>query len=304
MSGLITAGLVLAAGSAVYAGVQQNKASKAAANAQRNGVQAFNPIEPGAPQTVDWQRQVVDALKFNQNQFAGSANLARMTNNFNTREAQRMYRTFQPSFDSLQSQVGRNALSFSQGQLPSDVVQNLGRAASQRGLAGGFGQGFRGGGTGTALGNSLLRGLGLTSLDLSKFGTQLAMNASLQAKQLSPGLADPLGMLPTPGQAVGYGFQNAAIENEAARYWNQTQNNALMANTGAQNTANTNATNTELAGQLAQAQAIQQAGSSLGGAMGTYATNQNYLPQTAGAPSGGPVAGYGYNPSGGYYKLA
>lgn len=318
MSGLITAGLVLAAGSAVYAGAQQNKAAKAAANAQRNGVLTYDPVEPNyqsfgnqAPNTVDWRRSALDALNFNINNQQRQQQFASQTNRFNTQQAQRMYRTFQPSFDSLQSQIGTNALSFARGQLPGDVVASLGRAASARGLAGGFGQGARGGGSGTALGNSLLRGLGLTSLDLSKFGTQLAMNASLQAKQLSPALYDPTQLAVGPQQAIGYDFQNAGIQNDAARYWNQVQNQALQANIGAQNTANTNATNTELAGQLAQAQAIQQAGSSLGGAMGTYATNQPYIsgtgtygaPAMAGAAVPNAPSGYGYN-GGGFYKLS
>jgi hypothetical protein len=311
MSGLITAGLVLAAGSAIYAGSQQNKASKAAASQMRNGVQTFDPIQPGAPETVDWRRSAVDALNFNINHAAQQQRFAGQTNRFNTQQAQRMYRTFQPSFDSLQSQIGTNALSFARGELPGDVVSSLGRAAAGRGLASGFGQGARGGGSGTALGNSLLRGLGLTSLDLSKFGTQLAMNASLQAKQLSPALYDPTQMAVGTQQAIGYDMSQAGVRNENARYWNQLQNQALMGNVSAQNTANTNATNTELAGQLAQAQAIQQAGATVGGGAMQYATNQNYMPQgqnNAGVPNVGQVPGYGYNPyggtGGGYYKLS
>lgn len=307
MSGAIIAAGVIAAGSAAYAGYASNQASKKAASAMRNGVQTFDPIEPGAPQTVDWRRAVNDALGFNIGNAQQRNDLSSMTNAFNTRQAQKMYRTFQPSFDSLQSQIGQNALSFSRGQLPADVQAAIGRAAASRGLANGFGQGAGGGGSGTSMGALTLRNLGLTSLDLSKFGTQLAMNASLQAKQLSPPLFDPASLMVTPGQAVGYDFQNAGIQNDAARYWNQLQNNALMQNTGAQNQANANATNTELAGQLAQAKQIAAAGSSLSGAIGGYATNQSYIPQSGGygygAPSGGQVAGYGYNPSSGYYKL-
>lgn len=291
MSGLLTAGLVLAAGSAVYAGSQQSKAAKGAANQMREGVQTYDPIQPYAPETIDWRRSALDSLNFNINNQARQQQFAAQTNRFNTRQAQRMYRTFQPAFDSLQSQVGANALSFSRGQLPADVVASLGRAASTRGLASGFGQGARGGGSGTALGNSLLRGLGLTSLDLSKFGTQMAMNASLQAKQLSPALYDPTSLAVGPQQAIGYDMSQAGVRNENARYWNQLQNQAAMQNVGAQNMANTNATNTELAGQLAQAQAIQQAGSTLGGGMAQYATNQNYMPQ-GGYGYGAPVPAY------------
>lgn len=313
MSGALIAAGVIAAGSAAYAGYSQNQASKKAANAMREGVQTFDPIQPtyqltglNRPQTVDWRSATNDALNYNINHQARQQQLAAQTNVFNTRQAQRQYRTFQPYFDTLQRQIGQNALSFSQGQLPPDVVASLGRSAATRGLSSGFGQGARGGGSGTALGNSLLRGLGLTSLDLSKFGTNLAMQAGLQAKQLSPALFDPTSLMVSPQQAVGYEMQNAQTQNEAARYWNQLQNQALMGNVSAQNTANTNATNTELAGQLAQAQAIQQAGSSLAGGVGTYATNQpsSYIPNYSGAPSGGAVPGYGYNPSGGYYRLS
>lgn len=307
MSGALIAAGVIAAGSAAYAGYAQNKAAKNAAQAQREGVQTFNPIPPPmAPQTVDWRVATNDALNYNINHQARQQQLAAQTNVFNTRQAQRQYRTFQPYFDTLQRQVGQNALSFSQGQLPPDVVASLGRSAATRGLSGGFGQGARGGGSGTALGNSLLRGLGLTSLDLSKFGTQMAMQANMQAKQLSPALFDPTSLMVSPQLAVNFEMQNAQTQNEAARYWNQLQNQALMGNVSAQNTANSNATNTELAGQLAQAQAIQQAGSSVAGGIGTYATNQpsSYIPNYSGAPSGGAVPGYGYNPSGGYYKLS
>lgn len=312
MSGLITAGLVLAAGSAVYAGSQQNKASKAAANQMREGVQTFEPIEPFAPETVDWRRSALDSLNFAINNQARQQQFAAQTNRFNTQQARKMYRTFQPGFDSLQSQIGANALSFSRGELPADVLSSLGRAAATRGLASGFGQGFRGAGGGSALGNSLLRGLGLTSLDLSKFGTQLAMNASLQAKQLSPALYDPTQMTVMPQQAIGYDMSQAGVRNEAARYWNQLQNQALMGNISAQNTANSNATNTELAGQLAQAQAIQQAGASAGGSMmqlGVMQQQQDggkYMTNTAGIPNAGNVPGYSYNPymgTGGGYKL-
>ncbi len=291
MSGALVAAGVIAAGTAAYAGYSSNQAAKKAANAQREGVQTFDPVQPtyqltglNKPQTVDWRSAVNDALNYNINHQARQQEFAAQTNRFNTGQARQQYRTFQPYFDTLQRQIGQNSLAYSQGQLPPDVLASLGRASSQRGLAGGFGQGFGGGGTGTALGNSLIRGLGLTSLDLSKFGTQMAMNADLQAKQLSPALFDPTSLAVSPQQAVGYQMQNAQTQNQAAQYWNQLQNQALQGNVGTQNQANQNATNTELAGQLAQAQAIQQAGLSIGGVAGQYATNQ-YMPQT-GTPTG------------------
>jgi len=278
MSGALAAAAVIAGGTALYAGSQQKKAASQAAQAQREGVQTFDPIRPDAPQTVDWRSAVNDALNYNINHQARQQQFAGQTNRFNAQQAQAMYRRFQPYFDSTQRQLGQNTLAFSQGQLPADVVAQLGRTASSRGLQSGFGLGARGASGGTALGNSLLRGLGLTSLDLSKFGTQMALQTGIQAKQLSPSLFDPTSLAVSPQQAVGYQMQNAQVQNEAARYWNQLQNQALSGNVGAQNQANQNAINTELAGQMAQAQAIQQAGSSLAGVAGTYATNQS-VPQ-------------------------
>jgi hypothetical protein len=122
-TGLITAGLVLAAGAAVYAGSEQKKASKSAANQMRQGVQTFEPIAPNAPETVDWRRSALDALNFNINHQAQQQQFASQTNRFNTQQAQRMYRTFQPGFDSLQSQIGANALSFSRAA--SDALRPL-----------------------------------------------------------------------------------------------------------------------------------------------------------------------------------
>lgn len=282
------------------------KASKDAANAMQSGVQTVDPVRPGAPQMLDWRTAVKDALAFNTNNYLQRANLARLTNQTNRIEAKRMYRSFQPRFDELQNQIGTNALSYSRGELPADVVANIGRAAATRGLSNGFGQGARGGGAGTALGTLNLRNLGLTSLDLSKFGTNLAMNASLQAKQLSPGLFDPAQLMVGPNQAVGYEAQNVSIQNDADRYWNQLQNKALWDNTSAGNRANQMANETRLAGQLAQAQSIAAGASSLAGAVGGMGggTATSYGGGFSGAPAGGQVAGYGYNPNQGYYPLA
>lgn len=295
MSGIITAA-VIAGGATLGAAAMQNNASKRAASAMRE-FDTVNPIEPNAPQIPDWKRTVLDALNFGQNNFGAAANLARMNNRANVVEAQRQYRSMQPYFDQLQRQLGQNALSYSQGNLPADVVQSIGKAAAQRGLQGGFGMGARGAGGGTALSSLNLRNLGLTSLDLSKFGSQLAMNAGIQAKQLSPGLTDPMSLLISPQQAVGYEYQNVGIQNEADRYWNMLQNRAMWDNTTAGNQANQNATNTMLAGQLASAQQVAQAGQQIGGAVGRYATNQyqTAAPQT--------VQGYDYSGNPQPYRL-
>lgn len=269
MSGLITAA-VIAGGAAVAAGAMANKSAKKAAGQMREGVQTFDPIQPEDPLLLDWRRSALDSYNFNNNKLGLMQQIASRTNQFNVNQARRGYRTFQPYFDSLQRQVGANALSFARGELPADTVASIGRAAAQRGIQSGFGQGALGGNVGSQIGNLNLRNLGLTSLDLSKFGTNLAMQANQQAAALTPALFRPESLMVSPQQAIGFDQQQINTQNEAMRYWNQVQNQALMGNTSAQNTANQNAINTQLAGQQAQAQQIAAAGNAIGGIGQTY----------------------------------
>lgn len=307
MSGLITAG-VLAAGAAVAAGAMQNRAAKKSANALQNGVEYFDPIQPNAPLLQDWRRTALDANNYNFNQFGDYAMQAARINRFNQNQARAGYRGMQPYFDQLQNQVGRNALSFSQGQLPADVVSSIGRAAASRGLQSGFGQGSMGGGSGSGIGNLNLRNLGLTSLNLSQFGTNLAMQANQQAANLTPSLFRPESLMVSPQQAIGYQQQNLNTQNEAMRYWNQLQNEARLGNVSGQNRANQMATETRLAGDLATAQSVASAGNALGGAFGSYAMSQPTMgtPSSYGnnfIPNVGAQPGYGYRPQTGYYPL-
>lgn len=269
MSGLITAA-VIAGGAAVAAGAMANKSAKKAAGQMEN-IETFQPIEPDDPRLLDWRRSALDAYNFNNNKLGLMQNIAARTNRFNQGQAIRGYSRMQPYFQQLQGQIGSNALSFSRGELPADVVSSIGRAAASRGIQSGFGQGAMGAGPGSQISNLNLRNLGLTSLDLSKFGTNLAMQANQQAAALTPALFRPESLMVGPNSAIGYDQQQVNVQNEAARYWNQVQNQALMGNVSAQNTANQNAINTRLAGQQAQAQQIAAAGNAVGGAFNAYA---------------------------------
>jgi len=300
----IAAAAAIAAGGAIYAGQQSKKAGEKAAN-QLGQFETFDPIRPDAPETLDWRRIANEALSFNLGNAPLRNQLARQTNTFNTKEAQRAYGSMQPYFRQLQDQIGRNALSFSKGELPADVVGSIGRAAAQRGLQSGIGMGSRGGAEGTALGNLNLRNLGLTSLQLSQYGTNLAMNANQQARALSPNLFDPANLMLTPQQGIGYENLNVSTRNEAARYWNQLQNQAAMQNTSLANRANQMGAEARLGGDLAQAQQIAAAASSIGSAVGGMgsggaggfgtATNIGAIGAGYYTP-GGYRAGMGYHP--------
>lgn len=266
MGALIAAGVIAAAGAA-YAGYASNKASKEAANSL-GGMRKLHLDQIPNPETVDWQSVLRDAIGTNTQNLPMTFGLANQVNQFQTGQALRGYSAIQPYFKQNQELIGRNAASFARGELPSDVVSSIGRASASRGFQGGFGQGASGGGAGTALGGLNLRNLGLTSLDLSKFGTGVAMQANQNAAQMAPALFDPSSMMISPNAALGIQSQNVGIVND----WNKA--NTMIAN--AEATGNTELLNSileaqtglRLQGQLASAQSVQSATSSLSGIAG------------------------------------
>lgn len=263
MGALIAAGVVAAAG-AVAGGVMASNAADKAANALNNP-NTLNLSKIPTPETVDWQDILRQNIGANSSNFDDIALLGNRVNLFNTNQFLRGANKIQPYFNQLQEQIGRNALSYSRGELPGDVVGSIGRAAASRGFASGIAGGARGGGFNTALGSLNLRNLGLTSLDLSKYGTGVGMQVNQNAANMVPNLFDPTSMMSTPGLAVGSEFNNAGIINR----WNEA--NTAIAN--AEETGNTDILNSilqaqtgiRLQGDLNQAKSVQAASSSLAG---------------------------------------
>lgn len=280
------------AGSAIAgigAAVWGNEAKKAGMGyaTQIGKYHEVEAVEPDAPATLDWQTILGQVLGANKANTGEREALSRRANSFNTAEARRMYTQMQPFFDQLNRQVGQNALSYSKGELPADVVSSIGRAAASRGLQSGFGQGARGGGQGTSLGALNLRNLGLTSLQLSQYGTQTAMEANKLAKFLSPELSDSLAWSIAPAQGIGFEMGNVGIQNDAARYWNELQNKAAWDNTSLYNQANQMAAEGKLAGRLANAQMNNQAAQSAAGGVSGGGTGSGMGGMFGGGGGGG-----------------
>lgn len=145
------------------------------------------------------------------------------------------------------------------------MVSSLSRSAASQGFKNGIAGGARGGGFNTALGGLNLRNLGLTSLELSKFGTGVGMQVNQNAANMVPNLFDPASQMISPQLGIGSEFQNMGIIND----WNR--NNTMIAN--AEETGNTDILNSilqaqtglRLQGELNQAKSIQAASSSIAG---------------------------------------
>lgn len=269
--GAAIAAAVIAAGGAAYAANQSSKASKEASAAMQNGAQPLQLDRLPFPETVDWQEALRSAIGSNFQNLPMNFALGNQVNKFNLNQFQRGVGEIQPYLRQNQELIGRNAASFARGELPSDVVNSIGRAAAQRGLQGGFAGGLNAGGPGGALAGLNLRNLGLASLDLSRTGTQMAQSANASAASMLPGLYDPSSMFVTPGMALGAEGNNANIINR----WNELnagyQHDEALQNTSLQNSLLESAVGAQYQQKLAQAQAVQSAASSVAGIAGSGA---------------------------------
>lgn len=241
-----------------------NNAAKDAASALSNP-NMLNLSSIPNPEMVDWKDIARQSPQINANNLDHIFGLGNRINQFNTNQFLRGANRIQPYFTQLQEQIGRNAMSYSKGELPGDVVSSIGRAAASQGFRNGIGGGSRGGGFNTALGGLNLRNLGLTSLDLSKFGTGTAMQANQNAANMVPNLFDVTSQMVTPGMGIAAEFNNAGILNR----WNEMNtaiaNAEATGNTDILNSALQAATGAKLQGKLNQAQSVQAASSSVAG---------------------------------------
>jgi len=281
---------VVSAGAAAYSANQQKKSAAAASAAQQAGLQSLKPGVVPAPTLVSADKAQQDALRLNKGALDKDFELAAQVNNFQLAQAMRGYNRIQPYFGQIQAQLGKNALSMSRGELPSDVVSSIGRAAAQRGFSQGFGQGANGAGGGTSLGSLNLRNLGLTSLQTSQQGNQLGLQLGAQAGALAPALFDPASMFVSPSLTMGEQQFNAGAINSVNRANAGFQNDANVLNTSLQNSLLQQQTQNQLASSIAQSNAYNSAAQNAAGLIAQYGSTQN---SGAGAGASSPVA-YGY----------
>lgn len=285
--GAVIAGVVVAGGAAYSANQQQKAAEKANATMAENA-KGVPTTKLGAPTLVNAREAQQFALGSNLSNLPKSFDLANQINNFQLGQALRGYNRVQPYFQQLQAQIGKNALEMSRGEIPTDVVNSIGRAAAQRGFSQGFGQGANGAGVGTNLGSLNLRNLGLTSLQTSQQGNQLGMALNAQAGALAPPLFDLSSTFVSPNMALAAQQFNAGAINQTNQLNAGYANAANAQNVGLQNALLQNATNNTLAASEASAKQYAAAAQTVAGlAYNQFNNNTN----TNASPT---ATGYGY----------
>lgn len=265
MYGAIIQGIMQAIGAGV-AGNQLQKA-RGGYEAQLGKTKRVEPIREPNPIPFNWENALKSAFAANEGTRDQRYADANKQNQFNLAQAQRAWTAIQPYFKQIQAQTGKNALSFARGELPQDTVDSISRAAASKGIQNGFvmGQG------GTAGQTNLLRRLGLTSLDLSRFGQTAGLNANQFAVSATPALANTEAQTINPLALMGFAQGNNAMLNESNRHWNDLENQAEWDNVATLNRANEMIATGNLASRTAEAQMWAELGSS-GGQSGSAAT--------------------------------
>lgn len=265
------AGLAVTAGTAAYSASQTKSSGGQVAT---SGIKTYKPvtIDPGQVNQVDPTRTYINSLNSNQALLPSDEKLSSGVNAFDYAQANHYYNKIQPYFSQLQGQIGKNALSLSQGQLPSDVTANIQRNAASQGIQNGFGFGAGGGQTGL-LANLNLRNLGLTSLQAMGQGDQLGLQANAQAKSLLPNMSSPTDFMINPTTALGAGEFNAGQLNSILSQNAGYENQANAANAGAFNAAGQYNAQAGQAANLSGAGITAQGGSQIAGILGKYLSN-------------------------------
>lgn len=153
-------------------------------------VPGYNKIPSGASQR--------EAITNNLGNFDLASQLAGKTNAFNQEEAQKAFNEFTGGQGAgMFSKANENIDDYLSGIVPDDVSAAVNRSSAAKALSGGYGGS-------QAHGNLTARDLGLTSLDLQKFGVS-ALPGIIGSQQSSRGgrMMDPGSMFITPTQQLG-----------------------------------------------------------------------------------------------------
>ena len=166
---------------------------------------AFTPINVGQEQTK--------AIANNQSALGAAENLGTSVNAYNQAALTQQLQSLIPGLSTINQNVSSALTAETAGQLPPDVVAQIGRSGAASALQGGYGGSQR-------QGNLTARDLGLNSLQLQQQGMDAASRwiANAKATQAAPTF-DATSMFVTPGfqTQVDTSERNAAFQYQLAQ---------------------------------------------------------------------------------------
>lgn len=298
---LAVIGTVATVASAGYGIAANSKAAKdrKAAMAQAQGSGVFDPMAipeptklevPSAPEILSsWRGEVTS-------KFPEYDKIAGMENQSSQAAARTANLQANPDYYTALNQLTNNALAAGKGRLPDDVKESILRNTNDNAYLQGFSYGKSGGGGNVYAGgndaaaNLALRNLGVSSLDMMKYGDSLSQGVLEQSRASRGDIVSAKDVLPTQGF-----FQdqmNAAAIAEYNFGTDQSMFKAGVANAPRQAGYNQLLFQTGMGGQqmqsnAANAQLAMSALQALGGLYGTYAQGNTNLGASTSRPTWG-----------------
>ena len=170
-------------------------------------------------QPITLQGAQANATSANTANLPGIENLVGSANQFSAAQMTSLLNSVMPGWSGAATQAGKNITSELQGQIPTDVAQQIQSSTAAQALTGGFG------GSGL-MGNTLAKNLGLTSLQLMNQGqSSLESWSSLINSMYAPGQMNAASMFVDPQTMFNDTMQNQ--EMQFGRDWTQAQVSAM-----------------------------------------------------------------------------
>ena len=185
------------------------------------GASAMFGSKPVVPtwNPVTLQGAQANATSANEANLPGIESLVGTTNQFNASQMTSLLNSVMPGWSGAATQAGKNITSELQGQIPTDVAEQIQSSTAAQALTGGFG------GSGL-MGNTLAKNLGLTSLQLMNQGqSSLQSWSSLIDSMYAPGQMNAASMFVDPQTMFNDTMQNQ--EMQFGQQWTQNQINAM-----------------------------------------------------------------------------
>jgi hypothetical protein len=311
--GAITAAAVVTAGTAVAGAVSANKAQKkqeqAMNEAQKGG--AFDPLKIAKPQKLKVPSAGGIMGQYRQDvtqNYGGYEDIAQRYSASEQAASRSALEGANPNYYNILQQLSNTALQAGRGMLPDDVKQQILQNANEDSYLKGFSYGKSGGGGNVYAGgndaaaNLALRNLGLSSLDMMKYGNALGQDVLGQTRSSRGRVVSTMDVAPDPA-LFQQQMNNAAIadynyKTDRAAYRTGSENAITQAATN-KLTFQTNAqTNQNAIGQSSNRMALESL-TALGSLYGSIYPNGKPSQQAAAGAVPGAATGAAAASSGG-----
>jgi hypothetical protein len=254
--GAITAAAVVTAGTAVAGAVSSSKAQKKqeqAMNAAQEGG-AFDPLKIPKPQKlkVPSAGGIMGSYRNDiQQNYGGYEDIAQRFTGSEQAATRAATEAANPNYYNVLQQLSSTAMQAGKGMLPADVRQQILQNANEDAYLKGFSYGKSGGGGNVYAGgndaaaNIALQNLGLSSLDMMKYGNALGQDVLSQTRASRGRVTSAMDVAPNPAlfqqqmnnaaiADYNYRTDRAAYRTGSENAITQAASNKLAFQTGAQ----------------------------------------------------------------------